>query len=86
MGEEMPDAKTQPIQDGTNPKFSNGMGADGTELGMNTREKQAYIPKLVAEELKLCTQKNNELLGYLKSRDLEELANQEIREDALDYI
>ena len=153
MGEDISDAKTQPIQDGTNPNFSNvDAGTDGTELGVNKRDKTSLFTESASDEANLYTQKNdggiaeaylqkhiessdfivedqftgsmksskiastfscgreslsakthsdsdyrrkiatrdateyNELLGYLKSKNLEELANQEIREDALDYM
>ena len=73
MGEEMPDAKTQPIQDGTNPNFSNAdAGADGTELGMNTRDKTSIYTESSSDELKLCTQKNNgEIVEAISSKHIE---------------
>ena len=58
MGEDISDAKTQPIQDGTNPNFSNvDAGTDGTELGVNKRDKTSLFTESASDEANLYTQK-----------------------------
>ena len=48
---------------------------------------RSTLTRIVAEDIATRdATEYNELLGYLKSKNLEELANQEIREDALDYM
>ena len=60
MAEDISDAKTQPIQDGTNPDFSNvDAGTDGTELGVNKRDKTSIFAESASDEANLYTQTNN---------------------------
>ena len=59
-----PSCKTQPIQDGTNPDFSNvDAGTDGTELEVNdTTETTCIYNESAVDEANLYTQKTMEEL------------------------